>query len=84
MIVVSSEKESFSSSIVLEKMESMQVTSCNLLPGSKLMTVAPFKDNYCKVLRRHRVLKRKRVSIAQVQIMVQFSVSLGRLDSKGI
>lgn len=59
MIVVNSEKECFNSSTVLEKMESMRVTSCNLLPGSKLMTVAPFKDNYHEVFRQHRILKRK-------------------------
>ena len=43
MTVINCGTVSFISSTVSEKMGSIRRTSCTLLPGSKLMTVAPFK-----------------------------------------
>lgn len=65
MIVVNSEKEVFNSSTVLEKMASIRVTSCNLLPGSKLMTMAPLKDNLTRGVKTKQHFTENRVKIAK-------------------
>jgi len=46
MTDINSGTETFNNSIVFAKMESICLTSCNLLPGSKLMTVAPVKNRF--------------------------------------
>lgn len=49
MTDINSGNDSFNNSIVFAKMGSIRVTSCNLLPGSKLMTVAPIKSKVHEV-----------------------------------